>query len=169
MPVVAKTPSELNERNAVEWNEMRRKCSELNLRNAYSFSLLKTQDAVQWNGKNAVSTHRTKYSALKEPSSHESHRMLFTVKSTIVQWDVRVLRCIFKNWTFLTVRQSSARWHRKTNGTEQVHIEGWEPEGHKWHFWWNGYIYCIYIKWKLLMSSFYRQKYCHPWVYNFLL
>ncbi len=25
-----------------------------------------------------------------------------------------------------------------------VHIEGWEPDGCKWHFWWNGYIY-IYI------------------------
>ncbi len=47
-------------------------------------------------------------------------------------------------------------------GTE--HIEGWEPEGCKWHFWWNG---DIYIKWKLLMSSFYRQKYWHPWVYKF--
>ncbi len=30
------------------------------------------------------------------------------------------------------------------------------------------YIY-IYIKWKLLMSSFYWQKYCHPWVYKFVL
>ncbi len=27
----------------------------------------------------------------------------------------------------------------------------------------------IYIKWKLLISSFYWQKYCHPWVYKFLL
>ncbi len=45
---------------------------------------------------------------------------------------------------------------------EEEHIEGWEPEGRKWHFWWNG---DIYIKWKLSMSSFYWQKYCHPWVY----
>ncbi len=28
----------------------------------------------------------------------------------------------------------------------------------------------IYIKWKLLISSFYRQKYCNPsWEYNFVL
>ncbi len=44
-----------------------------------------------------------------------------------------------------------------------LYIEGWEPEGRKWHFWWNG---DKYIKWKLLMSSFYWQKYCHPWVYK---
>ncbi len=36
----------------------------------------------------------------------------------------------------------------------------------KLHFWWNG---DIYIKWKLLMSSFYWQKYCHPWVYKCVL
>ncbi len=27
------------------------------------------------------------------------------------------------------------------------YIEGWEPEGRKWHYWWNG---DMYIKWKLL-------------------
>lgn len=40
-------------------------------------------------------------------------------------------------------------------------FEGWEPEGLI-----SGEME-IYLK--LLMSSFYWQKYCHPWVYNFFI
>ncbi len=43
-------------------------------------------------------------------------------------------------------------------GFVMPYFDGWEPELHKWHLWW------LYIKWKLLMSSCYWQKCCHPWV-----
>ncbi len=83
-------------------------------------------------------------------------------------WESKKQKGIIHKSQSLTMTHEHSWLNREQNtslchcGTE--HIEGWEPEGCKWHFWWNG---DIYIKWKLLMSSFYRQKYWHPWVYKF--